>query len=140
MTRRESREAVFTLLFEADFNKEKTADEIIAYAKEARELKTNDYIIDTFRGACAYREELDGIISESAENWKLYRMSAVVRAILRLCVYEMKYSDVPPKVAINEAVELAKKFDDNAAPAFVNGILNRAARALELITDGKSEK
>ncbi len=133
MTRREAREAVFTLLFESDFNKEKTADEIMAAAKETRELKTNDYIVDTFRGASAYKEEIDEIIKASAQNWKLYRMSPVVRSILRLCIYEMKYTEIPPKAAINEAVELAKKFDDSSAPAFVNGILNRAARSEGLI-------
>lgn len=68
--------------------------------------------------------ELDKKIDEVAEGWKTRRMGKVELSILRLAVYEMKYDEeVPEKVAINEAVELAKKFGGSDAPAFVNGIL-----------------
>ena len=133
MTRRESREAVFTLLFEAEFNKEKTADEIMASAKEVRDVKINDYIVSTFRGVLENIDGIDELISANADNWKISRMSAVVRSLLRLCVYEMLFGGIPPKAAINEAVELAKKFDDASAPSFVNGILNKIAHKKGLI-------
>ena len=68
--------------------------------------------------------ELDQQIDQVAEGWKTRRMGKVELAILRLAVYEMKYDDqIPEKVAINEAVELAKKFGGSDAPAFINGIL-----------------
>lgn len=68
--------------------------------------------------------ELDEMINQVAEGWKTRRMGKVELTILRLALYEMKYDDaIPDKVAINEAVELAKKFGGNDSPAFVNGIL-----------------
>lgn len=135
MTRHESRETVFSLIFEAEFHKEKTADEIIADAEAARELKTDKYIIETFRGVTENIPEIDDTISAYAENWKITRMSKVSRSILRLAVYEMLFTDLPPKAAINEAVEIAKKYDDKAASGFVNGILNRIAREKGLIKE-----
>ena len=128
MTRHECREAVFSLIFEAEFNREKTADEIIADAVEIRGLKNEKYIIETFRGVMANIPEIDETISTYAENWKISRMSKASRSILRLAVYEMMFTEVPPKAVINEAVEIAKDYDDKAASGFINGILNKIAR------------
>ena len=135
MTRHEKREAVFTLIFESEFQKDKTADELIADAVESRDLKPDEYIINTTRGVLAGTDELDGTIAEYAENWKISRMSRVSRSILRLAVYEMMNADVPPKAVINEAVELAKAYDEKAASGFVNGILNKIAREKGLIAE-----
>ena len=74
-------------------------------------------------------EEIDAMIEQSAKGWDLSRMNKVDLAILRLAVYEMKYGETPVGVAINEAVELAKKFSSDEAPAFVNGVLGKAAKA-----------
>lgn len=128
MTRHECREAVFSLIFEAEFNREKTADEIIADAVEIRGLKNEKYITETFRGVMANIPEIDEVISTYAENWKISRMSKVSRSILRLAVYEMMFTEVPPKAVINEAIEIAKDYDDKAASGFINGILNKIAR------------
>ena len=72
----------------------------------------------------------DAELEKSAVKWKVSRMARVTRSILRLAVYELLHAEnsIPPKAVINEAVELAKEFDDDAAPAFINGILNKIAR------------
>lgn len=137
MTRRESREAVFTLLYESEYNKEKTADELIADACENRGLKADQYVIDTLRGAMEHKAESDALTEEYADNWKTARMPKVSLAIFRLAVYEMTMTDVPPKAVINEAVELAKKYDDTPSPAFINGVLNKIATDKGLL-EGKS--
>jgi N utilization substance protein B len=78
-----------------------------------------------------HRVEIDGDIAGNSMNWKISRMAAVDKNILRIAVYELKYrNDVPSKVAINEAVEIAKKFGTADSGAFVNGILDNIARAV----------
>lgn len=88
-------------------------------------IKSMPYIKDVVLGVAEKQEELCGIISENlADGWKIERISKVARAVLMLAVYEIKYvDDVPEKVAINEALELAKKFDEPDSSAFVNGVL-----------------
>jgi len=93
------------------------------------------YIRDTYFGTVENRAETDKLIAESAHKWKISRMAVVTRTILRLAVYEMMWGGIPPKAAINEAVEIAKIYDDDAAPAFINGILNQIARKNGLIRD-----
>ena len=74
-------------------------------------------------------EKIDAIISECAVGWKLDRISGVSLAIMRLSIYEMVFAtDVPVNVSLNEAIELAKKFDEDSAPSFINGILNKVAK------------
>ena len=68
------------------------------------------------------------MIEKDSKNWSASRMSGVVRTALRLSIYELLCTDIPPKVAINEALELVKKYGNEQEPAFVNGILNRIAR------------
>lgn len=75
-------------------------------------------------------ESLDQQTADASENWRLGRMAAVERNILRLAVYELTLGDVPPKVAINEAIQLAHWFGGPQAPAFVNGVLDRIAHSL----------
>lgn len=79
----------------------------------------------------AQQAEIDDVIQSASRNWRLDRMSRVDRNILRLATYELRFTeDVPVKVVINEAVELAKRFGAAESPAFVNGILDRVAQAL----------
>ena len=79
-------------------------------------------------GVAEKKDELDALISESAQKWRLERLSATSLSIMRLATYEMLYvEDVPFSVAINEAVELAKTYDHDKAPKFINGILNAIA-------------
>jgi N utilization substance protein B len=77
------------------------------------------------------RAEIDELLAQVSRNWRIERMARVERTILRMAVYELKYrQDVPPAVAISEAVELAKRFGAADAPAFVNGLLDSAMHAL----------
>ena len=125
MTRKEARETVFSLLFETEFQKEKTPEEIYALAQEDRDLAENAYVKNTYFGIQSHLSELDELISRHANGWRTDRLSRVARAIIRLCTYEMKYdAEIPLNVSLNEAVELTKKFDDPKAKAFVNGVLN----------------
>ncbi len=132
MTKHEKREQIYLLLFETEFNRDKTAEEIINDAIEARDLSANPLIRDTYTDIYRMTEKLDAFIKTYVENWSLERMSPSVRSILRLATYEIMFTDTPPKVAINEALELAKTYDAESSPAFVNGILNKLAK-----TEGK---
>lgn len=137
MTRRESRICVFELLYETDFHLEIDPLEVYDRSLEARDSKGSDFAKSLFALCAVNLPEIDKTISESTENWKLSRMSAVTKAILRMAVGEMLYTDVPPKACINEAVEIAKVYDEAKAPRFINGILNKIARASGKITDGE---
>lgn len=129
MKRRELREATFLLLFRNDFFKQEEMEGQIELYLERPELIT---ISDEekqevrMRAAWALRElpELDLKIEEAAEGWKVSRMGKVELTIIRLALFEILHDDqVPPSVAINEAVELAKKFGGDDSPSFINGIL-----------------
>jgi N utilization substance protein B len=83
------------------------------------------------RGVRQHQSELDGLIQKASKNWRLERMARVDRNLLRLALYELKYADdVPAKVAINEAIEIAKRFGTAESSAFVNGILDRCREEL----------
>lgn len=116
------------MLFETEFHSSETPSVTYANALELRGVEETPYIRDTYFGAMERREDIDAQIAQNARKWKLSRMAAVTRSILRLAVYEILWGEVPPRAAINEAVELAKIYDDEAAPAFINGILNQIAR------------
>ena len=129
MNRRQAREQAFLLIYEMDFHTEADYLEIYANARSTRELEDNDFVRNTFAGVYENREAIDAIISACAVGWKVDRVSSVALAIMRLCVYEMVFSDdVPVNVALNEAIELAKKYDEDNAPAFINGVLNKVAK------------
>jgi N utilization substance protein B len=83
-----------------------------------------------FEGAAKDADELDALIVQHAQNWRLERMAIIDRAVLRLAIYELRTAETPPKVVLNEAVDLAKKFSSEDAGAFVNGILDAVNKAL----------
>ncbi|MBR6915422.1 MAG: transcription antitermination factor NusB [Clostridia bacterium] len=125
------------LLFSASFRRDESPDDILLIAEE--EENYSAYIKDTYLGASDFIPEADKHIEKDSKNWKASRLSPVTSAILHLAVYELLRTDVPPKAAINEAVELAKEYDDESAPPFINGILNRIARESGLI-DGSADR
>lgn len=130
--RRAARETVFALLYETEFHGEENAEAIYALAVENREIDPeNAYIRDVYFGVMANREAVDALIGRHAKGWKTNRLSRVSRAVLRLGAYELAFVEgVPAPVAINEAVELSKKFDDPKARAFINGVLNAVKNEL----------
>ena len=132
INRREAREAVFELLFETEFKCDEAAEEIFALSTDNREIESNDYIRGVYFGVCEKMDEIDATIERHSNGWKVSRLTRVSRAVIRLCVYEMAYvKDVPCAVAINEAIELSKKYDDDKARGFVNGVLNGIKTELE---------
>lgn len=131
MKRREAREIAFCLIFEKDFMNELSCKEIYNTALtyfDAEAIENEPYIYSTFCGVYDNIDDIDSLISDASANWEKERISRVSKAILRLAVYEIKYvPDIPVKIAVNEAVEIAKKYDDDKAYSFVNGVLAKVA-------------
>lgn len=131
MTRRGLREQVFTMLFRVEFHDPTELAEQMTLFEEAIEQCSDEeraYITGKVNDIVAKMEEIDAAINEVAEGWKTRRMGKVDLTLIRLAVYEMKYEeDIPVKVAINEAVELAKQYGTDDSPAFINGILAKLA-------------
>ncbi|MGQ9919712.1 MAG: transcription antitermination factor NusB [Desulfobacca sp.] len=97
--------------------------------------KPSVYCQRLIQGVWSHREELDAYISRFSQHWRLERLAAVDRAILRLALFELLYCpEVPPKVAINEAVDLAKRFGGEQSGAFINGILDRVLQTRQTPT------
>ncbi|MDQ3942846.1 MAG: transcription antitermination factor NusB [Actinomycetota bacterium] len=132
MSRRTARKQAFLNLYQSDVN-----DCSLGTIMERwREYRGNlqEYAVTLARGVEEEQEQLDALLSEVSVGWPVHRMSAVDRSILRLALYEMLFvDDVPPEVAVNEAVELARGFSSDEAPSFVGGVL----RGAELRAQGK---
>ncbi len=131
MTRSQARENAFILLFEAQCRDDETALEIYEYAEQLQEFELNDYVKTVFFGSFERRKEIDELVDKNIVGWSKRRISPVSRALFVLATYEMlAVDDVPARVAINEAVELSKKYDDEKSYSFVNGVLNAIADEL----------
>ncbi len=133
LSRRQCRELIFKLLFAKEFDRD--ADPAAFYEAfiDETEEPTAEYVKNVFVGVSDSLGELDAEIEGASAHWKLSRMSTATRSVLRMAVYEMTVCEVPPKAEINEAVEIIKLYDEDSAPAFVNGILNKIARDRGLI-------
>jgi transcription antitermination protein NusB len=130
--RRKSREFALQMLFEWDMAHSKPARIEQNFWKSARAAdSTRKFADQLFEGAIAQSDSNDKLVGELSENWRLERLAAVDRNILRLAIYEIRSGTAPVKVVIDEALELAKKFSSAEAPAFLNGILDAAQKKLE---------
>lgn len=131
MSRTELREHIFRMLFRIEFNSaEEMKEQEALYFELLGEVEEADqaYILDKYNAIVEKLEEIDGLLNNLSEGWKTSRMNRVDLTILRLATYELKWDEeVPTGVAINEAVELAKKYSSDDGPAFVNGILAKVA-------------
>ena len=127
MTKREEREHLFKLLFCKDFHEMAEMEEQVEMYQEQRELENKEEfepIKKKLDAIVATEGTIDMLLSEAASGWRLNRMGKAELTILRIAVYEMRYDEeVAEKVAINEAVELAKKYGNDASAGFVNGVL-----------------
>lgn len=133
--RRKAREIALAFLYQWEVR----GDEVLAelddlLLKDRREPEVAEYAKTLVRGTLADREKIDALLSSSADHWSVDRMAALDRNVLRMAVWEMdgNRADIPPKVAINEAIELAKRFSTEQSGAFVNGVLDRVRRTLGL--------
>ena len=128
MTRFEQREQALFLIFESMFSGNDYGEGVALY--EESNGKLGEYAKYLYDGVSGVTEELDGIISQHSNGWKISRLPKVNVAILRLAIYEILHvDDVPDSVAINEAVELTKKYSGREDASFVNGILGSVYRS-----------
>lgn len=127
LSRSQCRELALQFLYQAEFAGERRAAELSRFWQHFRQgNKPPTYLLQLVEGVTIHLEELDALISRYSEHWRLERMAAVDRNLLRLAAYELLYEPrIPPKVVINEAVELAKLYGTEDSGAFVNGILDR---------------
>lgn len=143
MSRRRAREVALQSLFQLDMNpldegaavaeaRKAAIDSAVAAMDDDDKLssKDMDFLVKLVNGTEDNRSEIDALISERSKEWKLHRMAGVDRNITRMAVFELKFSteELTPKIIINEAVELAKKFGTDDSSRFVNGILGAIAR------------
>lgn len=119
------------MLFQWDMSPQEPAKLETRFWRGARAAaQTRAFANRLFEGAVADVKALDQLLATHTENWRAERVAAIDRAILRLGAHELKGGETPPKVVLNEAVELAKKFSSEDAGAFVNGILDSVRKAL----------
>jgi len=119
------------MLFQWDMSQQEMAKLEVKFWKGAKAAEqTRAFANQLFEGAARNSTDLDEIISKHAANWRLERVAAIDRAILRLALFEMRTSDTPRRVVIDEAIELAKKFSSEEAGGFVNGILDTYQKTL----------
>ena len=131
MQRKLARENAFILIFESICKKDESAEEIFDKATSVRGLEVDDYVRNVFFGSCEHASLIEEKMEAHLKGWKKERISPVSMAILRLGCYEMLFlTDIPARVSINEAIELAKKYDDEKSYAFVNGVLNSFSKAI----------
>ncbi|MCL2096361.1 MAG: transcription antitermination factor NusB [Oscillospiraceae bacterium] len=141
MSRIKAREIVLCLVFEKDYRKDRSCEKLYEdlfedllgdiFEKEDIDDNDEEYIKDAFFGVFEHTEQIDDIVSGAITGWEYNRISKISMALLRIAVYEMLYTgDVSPAVAVNEAVELSKRYDGAEAHAFVNGVLRTVSRQL----------
>lgn len=137
--RRNSREAALQFLFQDDFTLDGSSNDA-EFADRFEQFcvlyqvnkKSRVYMKVLLLGIISEKDQIDGMISKCAKNWRLERIAATDRSLLRIAVYEMmSVKDVPAQVAINEAVEVAKRFASDESPAFINGILDAVSKNIQ---------
>lgn len=131
MTRHESRELAFILIFEKSFQQEMSVTELIDSAVELELFPRNDFAENLAKKVYIKLDEIDAVINENLVGWSAKRISKTTKAILRLAVCEMLYSEnMPVGVAINEAVEIAKKYATTDDASYINGVLGSVAKKI----------
>ncbi len=126
-TRRRAREIVLQMLYEADMNDTRDANEKRRFIKsrlQGRRALT-DFACNLLEGTLQHQSEIDEQLAKLATNWSLSRMPVVDRNVLRMGAYELMFGETPGRVAVNEAILLAKRYGDTNSPRFVNGVLDR---------------
>ena len=121
------------MLFQWDMSQQDPAKLEAKFWKSAKAADTTrEFANQLFEGAAKEVAVLDEIIGKHCENWRFERLATIDRAILRLAIHEMSSSNTPPKVVLNEAVELAKKFSSEESGSFVNGVLDSVHKSLTI--------
>jgi len=135
-SRRARRRLAMQLLYQIDVtecaDRQTLLEDLAAYEQAPDSMSAREAAVNLALGAWHHREQADAWIAELAPAWPTHRQPPVDRAILRLGCYEMHSGHAPPSVAINEAVELAKRYCAEQSPAFINGVLDKVAKRIEL--------
>ena len=133
MTRRESREAAMALVFEQGFDVTRTPDEIMQTAVDGRgDEKPSKFAESLFRAVSENMGDIDEKIAASADKWRIDRIGKVTLAILRVAAAELYYfPEIPVEITVNEALEIARRFDDERSVPFINGVLGRMTKGVE---------
>jgi len=142
MKRREqARQIALQALYQLDVRREDLGPEIVEFLREStKEPEVYFFARRLTEGTWAWREEADRLIREAAEHWRPERMAILDRNILRLAAYEISQCpDIPPRVAIDQAIELAKRFSAAESGAFVNGVLDKILRIVKGDAAGEAE-
>ncbi len=134
--RSKGREFAMQMLFQWDMSRQdaRKLEEKFWVSAKASDA-TRDLANQLFEGAAKAVESVDELIVKHADNWRFERLAAIDRAILRLAIYELRFTDTPPKVVLNEAIDLAKKFSSEDSGGFVNGVLDAFRKTLP-VTQG----
>jgi N utilization substance protein B len=132
-SRRKAREAAIQMLYQLDLSGESLERALAVYEQHlGTPGERDEFAIELVRGCHTALAEIDAKIREVSRHWRLERMARVDRNILRLATFELLHlPEVPRKVTLNEAIELAKRFGDENSPAFINGVLDRIATELD---------
>ena len=129
MSRKVARERAFKILFAVDIGENTVEDAYELVVPYLAEIKQKDFILKEVQGVLENIKEIDDVINKFSSDWSVSRMAGTDRNILRLAVYEILFSeDIPISVAINEAVEIAKKYCEEQSYKFVNGLLGSIAK------------
>ena len=129
MTRTETRELTFELLYSLEIQKMEQQEyneqiELFLVEQNVSQEKAKTYMTETINGIAKNKEEILELISQNLkEKWDISRVSKINITLLKLATYEIVYTELPYKVVVNEAVEIAKKYGDDTSPAFINGVL-----------------
>lgn len=128
--KRQARELALQILFQTEFTTAVPYQDFLELFEERTSKEVVDYADELIRGVKARVKEIDAILQSASQHWKVERMSLVDRNVLRVAVFEMKYSTDPvkPSIAINEAVDIAKRFGSTESGSFVNGLLDQARK------------
>lgn len=129
MKRHEAREVAFIIIFEKSFQDDTPVDLLIDSAAESEFFEVNQFVTRTVKSVFDNLNDIDATIEKYLIGWSRDRISRVARAVLRLGVYEILFSDVPDGVAINEAVEITKKYSEQKEASYINGVLGSVARS-----------
>lgn len=132
--RRFSRELVIQFLYLTEMNEGETEDQLESFWENntCKEKDVQSFTEDILRDIFDHKKEIDALLEKFSDNWTLSRMTVIDRNLLRMAASELMYSKtVPPKVAIDEAVEIAKKFGTADSPNFINGVLDRILKELK---------
>ena len=134
-TRRQAREHALSILYQVDISATPAEEALRLFWKvDSADADVMEFAHVLVRGVVAHKGRIDALISEASTNWKLPRMSYVDRNILRLATFELlEMEDIPPMVSVNEGIELGKRYGTTDSSSFINGILDRIARNLEVV-------